>query len=80
MEYAPVSGAAIKDFLRSKGFERIGEAGFSTHFLPNTDSPEIDLDVDSAMIDLNHLVQDWTTDGYGELAQELLHYLGMTNY
>jgi hypothetical protein len=68
----------IRRFLAEKGFRTSGPE-YST-FFSNTDSTEVDLHVDSEWIDLNHLVQDWTTIGAQTLADELLVCLGFHNY
>ena len=76
--YPAVRASRVRCFLEEKGYQTSG-AGFLT-FFGDRDSPEVDLDVESEWIDLTHLVQDRTTVGASELANELLVALGMHDY
>lgn len=75
-EYPAVETQLLIKFFEEKGFTRPDDEPFL--FLSSNPYPIrsiIDEEVD--MVDLNHLVDDWTTQGAGQLAEELLMWLGV---
>ena len=75
--YPSVDPAKILEFFEAKGFAPpVGEP-FS---FSNPDEPPssiVSADEEFNAIDLNHLVEDWTVQGEGELAREFIIWLGM---
>ena len=78
MEHVLIETSAVLSFLRERGYRTSG-SGLST-FFGQEGTSEVDVDVESELIDLTHLVQDWTTVGAQHLADELLVELGFRNY
>ena len=75
--YPSVELAKILEFFEAKGFAPpVGEP-FSFSTPDELPSPVISADEEFNVIDLNHLVEDWTVQGAGELARELIIWLGM---
>lgn len=77
-QHLMIPTSEVLRFLHEKGYNTAGE-GLST-FFDEEDSPEVDLDVTREQLDLTHLLDDWTTVGAQELANELLVWLGIHDY
>ena len=74
--YPSVPKERIIEFFREKGFIKPDDEPFLV-FTSNPYQEVILIDEEADMIDLNHLVDDWTVQGAGQLAEELLMWLGM---
>ena len=73
--YPSVPTERIIEFYREKGFIKPDDEPFL--FLSPNPYPVVSvIDEESEMIDLNQLVDDWTIQGAGQLAQELIDWLG----
>ena len=70
-EYPVVKTELIVKFFIEKGFANPDTEPF-LFSSPNPYPPIAIVDNESEWIDLNHLVQDWTTQGAGQLAEELI--------
>ena len=74
--YPSVPTERIIEFFREKGFIKPDDEPFL--FLSPNPYPVISvIDEEAEMVDLNHLIDDWTTQGAGQLAEELIIWLGM---
>ena len=75
-QYPAVETDRIIEFLKEKGFFRPDDDPFLFHH-SNPYPSSLNIDADVRITDLNHLVEDWTVQGAGQLAEELLMWLGV---